>query len=91
MKNLLPLIGAIMVVIIGCIGIHHIHKSNYYQELAEERWHEIEDLKDCRMQLHAHILRERGEMKYPKNPNICHIEPLAEQCDCFVGRLKWED
>jgi len=62
-----------------------------FKKDSQAKQAEIEDLKDCRMSLHAYILRERGEMKQPTNPDICQLDPLLEQCDCFIGRLKWDD
>ena len=88
MKTIMPCVVGLFLCF--ALGVTSKDKS-YYKKQSQIKQAEIEDLKDCRMSLHAYILRERGEMEYPKNPNICHVEPLAEQCDCFIGRLKWDD
>ena len=79
-----------IVALTGLIMIGVAAYGEYTQEkqLANQRWEEVEDLKDCRMQLHAYILRQRGEMEAPQNPNICHIDPLDEACACAKTRKK---
>jgi hypothetical protein len=77
-----------LIAILYVISLNLAHLVYDMREVDKVRRNKIESLKDCRMSLHAYILRQRGEMKNPTNPDICHLDPLLKNCACEVSREK---
>jgi hypothetical protein len=76
-----------LIAILSVISLQLVSLIFDMRKIDKIRRNKIYRLEDCRMSLHAYILRQRGEMEDPMPPiDICHLDPLQKNCACEVSR-----